>query len=130
MAQGERPGPGEVARLTQVFAAMGDRFGPAARAKHQRLIVSPPEPVEVALSGVQLEQVLGNLLDNAIKFTQAHGENPACARTSRTAGSLFTCWIRGRASRSRCARTSARWASGATTPSRARGWAYRTCASW
>ncbi len=74
MAQGERPGPGEVARLTQVFAAMEDRYGPAARAKHQRLIVSAPEPVEIALSSVQLEQVLGNLLDNAIKFTQAHGE--------------------------------------------------------
>lgn len=74
MAQGQRPGPGDVARLTQVFAAMEDRFGPAARAKHQRLIVSPPEPVEVALSSVQLEQVLGNLLDNAIKFTPAHGE--------------------------------------------------------
>ena len=74
MAQGERPGPGEVARLTQVFAAMEDRFGPAARAKNQRLIVSAPEPVEVALSQVQLEQVLGNLLDNAIKFTQPHGE--------------------------------------------------------
>jgi signal transduction histidine kinase len=74
MAQGERPGAGEVARLSQVFAAMEDRYGPAARTKNQRLIVSPPEPVEVALSQVQLEQVLGNLLDNAIKFTQAHGE--------------------------------------------------------
>ena len=74
MAQGERPGPGEVARLPRVFAALEDRFGPAARAKHQRLIVSAPEPVDIALSQVQLEQVLGNLLDNAIKFTQAHGE--------------------------------------------------------
>jgi signal transduction histidine kinase len=73
-AQGERPGAGEVARITQVFAALADRFGPAARAKHQSLIVSPPEPVEVSLSSVQLEQVLGNLLDNAIKFTPLHGE--------------------------------------------------------
>lgn len=60
--------------LPDVFADLEGRFGPAARAKHQRLVVSAPEPIQVPLSAVQVEQILGNLLDNAIKYTPAHGE--------------------------------------------------------
>jgi signal transduction histidine kinase len=37
-------------------------------------VVSAPEPIKVPMSAVQLEQIVGNLLDNAIKYTQAHGE--------------------------------------------------------
>lgn len=62
------------AGLADVFADLQGRFGPAARARHQRLTVSPPEPIQVALSAVQLEQIVGNLIDNAIKYTQPGGE--------------------------------------------------------
>jgi signal transduction histidine kinase len=72
---GDRVNAPHATVLTDVFADLGGRFGPAARAKHQRLIVSPPDPmIKVPLSAVQLEQMIGNLLDNAIKYTQEHGE--------------------------------------------------------
>lgn len=74
MQMGARPGTGDVATLETVFADLEQRYGPAARAKRQRLIVSPPDAIEVALSSVQLEQIVGNLLDNAIKYTPDHGE--------------------------------------------------------
>lgn len=71
---GDRVNAPHVTALTDVFADLEGRFGPAARAKHQRLIVSPPEPIKMPLSAVTLEQIIGNLLDNAIKYTQEHGE--------------------------------------------------------
>ena len=71
---GERGGDERRAAIADVFADLQARFAPAARAKQQRLVVLPPEPVEVAVSTVQLGQIVGNLLDNAIKFTQAGGE--------------------------------------------------------
>ncbi|HEY9722090.1 MAG TPA: HAMP domain-containing sensor histidine kinase, partial [Oscillatoriaceae cyanobacterium] len=70
---GERPQEHRTS-LPSVFVSLESRFGPAARAKRQRLVVSRPEPIQVYLSVVQLEQALGNLLDNAIKYTPDEGE--------------------------------------------------------
>jgi signal transduction histidine kinase len=71
---GDRINAQHATALTDVFADLDGRFGPAAKAKHQRLIVSSPEPIKLPLSAVQIEQIIGNLLDNAIKYTQEHGE--------------------------------------------------------
>jgi signal transduction histidine kinase len=71
---GDRINAQHATALTDVFADLDGRYGPAAKAKHQRLIVSSPEPIKLPLSSVQLEQIVGNLLDNAIKYTQEHGE--------------------------------------------------------
>lgn len=70
---GERPQEHHTP-LPAVFTSLEGRFDPSVRAKRQRLVVTPPEPVEVHLSVVQLEQALGNLLDNAIKYTPDGGE--------------------------------------------------------
>lgn len=71
---GDRHNHGGGSSLTAVFGDLQARFGPAARARQQRLVVSAPEPIQVALSAVQLEQIVGNLLDNAIKYSPGGGE--------------------------------------------------------
>jgi signal transduction histidine kinase len=71
---GDRHGASQGAVLTDAFADLQARFGPAARARQQRLVVAPPEAIQVAVSAVQFEQIVGNLLDNAIKYTPIGGE--------------------------------------------------------
>jgi signal transduction histidine kinase len=72
--RGEKGALQEATALPAIFVELENRFGPAARAKHQRLVVSLPPSVQVPLTGVQLAQIVGNLLDNAIKYTQVLGE--------------------------------------------------------
>jgi CheY-like chemotaxis protein/anti-sigma regulatory factor (Ser/Thr protein kinase) len=52
-----------------------ESVAPLARAREQKFLVSTPnEPLIIDADPVRLEQILGNLLTNAIKYTPAKGE--------------------------------------------------------
>ncbi len=52
-----------------------DAVSAVARSRNQKLTVTPPpEPLVVEADPVRLEQILGNLLNNAIKYTPRGGE--------------------------------------------------------
>jgi signal transduction histidine kinase len=62
-------GPADRAELTAVVAERLDAWRPAARRAGVRLnTVTVPEPVGVACTASELEQVLDVLLDNAVKY--------------------------------------------------------------
>jgi signal transduction histidine kinase len=61
-------GPADRAELTAVVAERLDAWRPAARRAGVRINAAAPEPVEVACTGSELEQVLDVLLDNAVKY--------------------------------------------------------------
>lgn len=71
---GSQDAKSDQAAMAQVLAEIERRFAPAARAKGQRLVVSAPEAAEVGVSTVTMIQILGNLVDNALKFTPPNGE--------------------------------------------------------
>jgi CheY-like chemotaxis protein/two-component sensor histidine kinase len=63
--------------LTRAFEAVA----PEARSRDQKLILSlPEEPLRIDADPVRLEQILGNLLTNAIKYTPPGGEVELAAR--------------------------------------------------
>lgn len=64
----------QAAPMRTVFAELERRFAPVARARGLALSVSIPEDVEAAVSTVTMIQILGNLVDNALKYTPARGE--------------------------------------------------------
>src|SRR3954469_25401819 len=60
--------------LRKVVEAAAEAARPAAEAKHVRLSLElAPETSDVSGDAVRLQQVLGNLLTNAIKFCDAGG---------------------------------------------------------
>jgi signal transduction histidine kinase len=61
-------GPADRAELTAVVAERIDAWRPAARGAGVRIDAAAPEPVEVACTTSELEQVLDVLLDNAVKY--------------------------------------------------------------
>jgi PAS domain S-box-containing protein len=73
--------------LGSIFQAIGAEYGPAARDKGLGLTttVAPDVPELVVGDGDKLHQVLGHLMDNAVKFT-ATGEVALSVRRDGTPG--------------------------------------------
>ncbi|MEZ0606029.1 ATP-binding protein [Paraburkholderia sp. IW21] len=65
----------EVVDLQQTISHAVEIVRPLAEARHHRLVINPAErPVFVDADVTRLAQVMSNLLDNAIKYTNEHGE--------------------------------------------------------
>jgi signal transduction histidine kinase len=58
-------------RASEPYAAQAEQSG------IELVVEFPPEPVVVIADETQLQHALGNLLDNALKFTPLHGASPA-----------------------------------------------------
>ena len=76
-------------RWRDALARAMEAVSPLAQSRGQKLIVTcPPEPLLVEADPVRLEQILGNLLTNAIKYTPRAGRDRALgARGRRRASS-------------------------------------------
>jgi len=77
-------------RLDMLIARLRDQFAGLAEAKNLSLSVSLPETSHVALIGdaQRVLQMLGNLLDNAIKFTESGGIAVRLSRVDETPHSV------------------------------------------
>ena len=61
--------------VSDALSRAAEAVSPLAQARGQRLTVTnPPEPLLVQADPVRLEQILGNLLTNAVKYTPERGE--------------------------------------------------------
>ena len=73
--------------VPKLIAGAVESFGPVARAAGLELSASVAEDAgAIRADGARLQQVIGNLLSNSVKFTQAGGQIDV--RVSRTASSL------------------------------------------
>ena len=71
--------------LTRVATQAAAMFAGVAEEQGIGVVIRPSEPLLVAGDAAQLRQVLGNLLDNAIRFTPPGGEIVlACSRDDAT----------------------------------------------
>jgi len=61
-------------RLDVIAGDVADLYGPVAEAKGSELICAAPEPVVVRGDPDLLAQAIGNLVDNAVKFSPAGGK--------------------------------------------------------
>jgi len=66
--------------LPALLNAAGQRFAPQARSAEVQLDISTPDVLSITGDGDRLAQVLNNLIDNALKFTPAHGRVLVAAR--------------------------------------------------
>jgi two-component system OmpR family sensor kinase/two-component system sensor histidine kinase BaeS len=74
--------------LTALVERVVERFQPQAKTQQVRLVVTPPSTLlpEVLLDPTRLEQILTNLLSNAMRFTPADGQvELAITHTPKTA---------------------------------------------
>lgn len=71
--------------IVQLLHSAVDSARPAAEARQQRLEVDMTglDSTEIALDAARMQQVINNLLSNALKFTPEHGEIKLSAHTSR-----------------------------------------------
>lgn len=64
----------EAVDLCQVVRHAFESFGPIMKDRKQQILMSvPPDPVWVHADATRLEQILMNLLDNAVKYTGVDG---------------------------------------------------------
>ena len=70
----------EIVALAPVFEALAQGFGPRAREKGLALELPPKLTLSVRAERASLEQILTNLVDNAIKYTPAGGSVRVDAR--------------------------------------------------
>jgi two-component system, OmpR family, sensor histidine kinase CiaH len=66
--------------LQELVKKVGQKFSDLAAAKQLELIVLAEEPIEIWGDEERLHQLLGILLDNAIKYTRQGGITVACSR--------------------------------------------------
>jgi len=59
--------------VVEAFADLEDRYTARARVRRQQLVFDAPEPVTVLMNPVEFDQAIGNLIDNAIKYTDTGG---------------------------------------------------------
>lgn len=60
--------------LGELASEVTDRFRAAVSAAHELVVEVPPGPITVHCDGLRLEQVLVNLMTNAIKYSPAGGQ--------------------------------------------------------
>ncbi|HAI21258.1 MAG TPA: hypothetical protein DCM14_05110 [Clostridiales bacterium UBA8153] len=70
--------------LAALGAQVCQRLAPQAAAAGVVLIPPGPDPVQVAADPQQMDQALGNLVDNAIKYTEAGGRVEVSAGTDQS----------------------------------------------
>ncbi len=77
-------------RLDALIATLREQYAAPAEAKHLNLTVALPEALHIALIGDshRISQMLGNLLDNAIKFTESGGIAIRVSADSETPGTI------------------------------------------
>jgi signal transduction histidine kinase len=72
----------ERAELGEVLDELDVRYGPIAEAKALHLTIDKVDGVVVPMAPVELAQALGNLVDNAVKFTPTRGLVEVTARAA------------------------------------------------
>jgi len=76
--------PLELRPLRPVLLAVVNQFRSAAEAKHIRLELDCPESIRVPMNERLLEQALGNLVDNAVKYSEPDREVRLTASVSQS----------------------------------------------
>jgi signal transduction histidine kinase len=76
--------------VVEAFAELEARYAASARVRRQQLVFDAPEPVTVLINPVEFDQAIGNLIDNAIKYTDTGGTITVRAESVR---GWATIWV-------------------------------------